>query len=69
MTSPYKKTSHVVIINFGLKFRKLQIVCATKDEKSLKSTAISVTPTAKPTEGNGRNRDSQKNGNKETEGA
>ena len=65
MTSPYKKTSHVVIINFGLKFRKLQIVCATKDEKSLKSTAISVTPT----EGNGRNRDLQKNDNEETEGA
>ena len=28
-------------------------MCATKDEKRLKSTAISVTPTAKTTEGNG----------------
>ena len=36
----------------------MQLVCTTKDAKRLKSTAISVTPTAKA---NGRNRDSQKN--------
>ena len=41
----------------------IKIVCATKDEKRLKSTAISVTPTVKA---NRRNRDSQRNGNEET---
>ena len=38
-------------------------MCATKDEKRLKSTVILAT------EGNGRNRDSQRNGNEETKGA
>ena len=47
----------------------MQLVCATKDEKRLKSTAISVTPTAKANRGYGRNIDSQKNYNEETQGA
>ena len=64
MTSPYKKTSHVVIINFGINFVS---VCNKRCKETEINGNIGNTKQQKPTEGNGRNRDSQRNGNEETE--